>query len=67
MYRDLRTDERVLEVRIDLMDLACPLITSWDMHLLEECEGSDSLADKLLALEMVVRRNEEHREAMGRS
>jgi len=33
------------------------------MLLIEECEKSDSLADKLLALETIVRRNEEFRRA----
>lgn len=63
MYRDIKTDERVLELRINSMDLSCPLLTSWDRCLLQECEESDSLADKLLALETIVRRNEQHRES----
>ena len=61
MYHDICADERVLELRISSMDLACPLITRWDKLLLEECEKSDLLSDKLLALEMIVRRNEEYR------
>jgi len=61
IYKDLKTDERVLELRIDAMDLSCPLLDSWDMKLIKECEESTSLADKLLALETIIRRNEEYK------
>jgi len=63
LYRDLKTNEQVYEIRIDSLDLSCPLLDSWDRKLIKECDESTTLSDKLLALETIIRRNEEYRES----
>lgn len=56
---DVCTNDRKIFLELDLFDISMARLDKWDRHLLAECEKSNSIADKLLALECVVRRIEE--------
>ena len=58
-YRHADERSKTWMVTITDSEYAKAIFTEADYQVLRECEGSDSIADKLLALELIVRRVEE--------
>ena len=59
---DLSTLDRVSEFRFSEYEMVHARFDAADRRTLKECDASTSIADKLLALELIARRIEEHRE-----
>jgi len=54
-------------LKIDDADMCAVNLTAFDHMMLRECEGSESIADKMLALETLCRRVEESSKAPSSS
>lgn len=61
MQENQERDERIYTLRISLSDFVLGTAYEFDRRLIAECEASDKISDKLLALETIVRRAEEHK------
>lgn len=55
---NLKTGDKEYILRISGYDIVTARFDEWDRRLLEECDKSDNIADKLLALECMARRIE---------
>lgn len=51
---------KVFTIIIDDTDTIGIKYSNWDLRLFEECEKSNQIADKLLALETIVRKVEQN-------
>jgi hypothetical protein len=60
------TRNHVYHLEISDVEFVLMRLDNFDTLLLKECEGSDSIADKLLALETLARRIEEERERQAK-
>lgn len=59
LYRDECRDVIGMRLEIDGSEYMRASLTSFDHALIQDCETSDKLSDRLLALETIVRRIEE--------
>jgi len=57
--RDLTTNATHYYLVLEDADVAWAPLDQFDRMLIKECEGSKSIADKLLALECIARKIEE--------
>ncbi len=58
-HRHPATNDLHISLVVESFELVCPQFTDFDRALFRECEKSNSVADKLLALETIARRIEE--------
>lgn len=63
MQDDIANDERIYTLRIRMGEMVCAPLNRFDKLLLADCEGSNKVSDKLLALETIARRIEERQSA----
>lgn len=56
---DFESGERVYTLRIGSGEMVRANLRPFDRVLIADCEGSDKVSDKLLALETIARRVEE--------
>jgi hypothetical protein len=54
--RDAKTQDIRIVINISQYDITRLSLDDWDRKLLEDCLSSNSLADRALALEMLLRR-----------
>jgi hypothetical protein len=57
--REITTNETLYYLRISDCELVMAELDTFDIMLIRECDTSASVADKLLALETIVRRIEQ--------
>ena len=58
-WRHPATNNLTISLEIEGFELECAELKDFDRALFRECEKSNSIADKFLALETLVRRIEE--------
>ncbi|HUU88395.1 MAG TPA: hypothetical protein VMX17_11680 [Candidatus Glassbacteria bacterium] len=58
-YNDTAQSKRRYLITIDDIDMMDVNFTDFDRSILKDCEKSNSIADKILALELIARRIEE--------
>ena len=59
MVDNMERDERTYTLKLCMGELIAGTLYEFDRRLIAECEASDKVSDKLLALETIVRRIEE--------
>lgn len=59
MEENLERDARTYTLKVRGDELVTATLFPFDRRLIAECEASDKISDKLLALETIVRRVEE--------
>lgn len=65
MTRVLHEDKIIFSGEVSGYDLMTLNLDAFDRRLLEECEASNDVADKILALEMLFRRHAEAKARRG--
>ena len=58
LYIDNATGDLLFRIKLTQLDLKTAKLDSWDRFLLDECDESEKISDKLLALEMLARKIE---------
>ena len=61
-HNDICKDKIIWSFSYNSLELVLIRLNKWDKLLIKECERSDSIADKLLALECIARKIEKANE-----